>query len=131
MAGIPASLADGVDDAGVTGLKVIRAYGPGTTIYANATGTAYGRATVTCPAGSKVTGGGFFASNALDFHLGTSLPSDTTTWYVDGYNTEPNGAGGTSVTIQALAICMSVEPAGAFTSAKKGPLPARVKRAQK
>jgi hypothetical protein len=125
IAGMPAGFADGVDNEGVTGVKLTRVNG--TTV--NVPFGAIGSAAAACPAGSSVTGGGFFSSNTTDFNLAQSRPGvgGLTQWTVDGRNTAAAG----SLSLTAYAVCMSVEPAGAFTTAKKGLIPASVKKAMK
>jgi hypothetical protein len=124
VAAMPAGFADGVDNEGVTGVKLTRVNGTAVSVAA----ATYGSAAATCPAGSSVTGGGFYATSITDFNLASSLPvaGGLAGWSVDGRN---NGAASLSIT--AYAVCMSVEPAGAFTTAKKGLIPASVKKAMK
>lgn len=124
LLGIPADFADGVDNQGITGVKLTQVIGSAVTIGADT----YKTAIADCPARSRVTGGGFFSSNPTDFNLGQSraLNAGLASWIVDGSN-----VGADSLTLTPYAICMSVEPAGAFTTAKKGLLPASVKKAIK
>ena len=119
----PAGFADGVDDAGVTSVKLTRVVGSTVNVPAGALGTAF----ATCPAGSRVTGGGLFSSSTTDFNLAQSAPNiPLVTWFADGRN-----SGAANISLVAYAVCMTVEPAGAFTIAKKGLLPASVKKAMK
>lgn len=78
-----------------------------------------------CPAGSRVTGGGALTSNR-SMNITTSYPQDVDTWRVYVTNT-----GTTASSAFPHALCMSIEPAGAFTTAKKGLIPAKVKKALK
>jgi hypothetical protein len=120
----PSGFADGVDNVGVTGVKLTRVLGAATLVQ----GGQNGSATAACPAGSRVTGGGFVSSSLSLFSLASSRPSDTMNgWDVGGLNTSPT----LGLQILAYAVCMTVEPAGTFTTAKKGFLPAKVKKAMK
>jgi hypothetical protein len=122
IANKPADFADGVDNAGVTGVKLTRVVASagiaeaGTELHAR------------CPAGSKVTGGGFSSTySPAGFRVTQSMPSaGLDEWVFEGWNTSSE-----LVTVTAYAICMSVEPGGAFTTAKKGKVPASVKKATK
>jgi hypothetical protein len=118
----PAGFADGVDNDGVTGVKLTRVVG--TTV--NVPAGQVGQATATCPVGARVTGGGFFLSVYSGFSLGSDYPADSITWSVDGRNTS-----GADLSMTVYANCLSTVPAGALTIAKKGLLPASVKKAIK
>jgi hypothetical protein len=88
-------------------------------------GTFIAAASTPCPVGSKVTGGGALTNNFLT-RITMSYPDSAEGWFVQAVNTGPNDG-----FMTPYSICMSVEPAGAFTTAKKGFLPARVKKAMK
>ena len=55
-----------------------------------------------------------------------SHPDSASSWWVQVVNTGVNDGW-----MPPYVICISVEPAGAFTTAKKGFLPAAVKKALK
>jgi hypothetical protein len=120
IANKPAEFADGVDNEGVTAVKLTRVNGTEVVV---ASGQ-FGSATAPCPAGSKLTGGGLMASTTTGFDFAASLPNGLglDAWYVDGRNNSGNPIG-----IKAYAICQSVQPTGAFTTAKKGVQPAKVR----
>jgi hypothetical protein len=122
---IPAGFKDGVDDRGVTGVKVTRVLGPGTTIANGGIGTAG----ASCPAGSVLVGGGFGQSQYNVLVTDSRYLGDPNEWWVTGRHT---GVPTTSnTTLYAFALCLSVDPSGAITTAKKGLLPASVKKATK
>ena len=101
--GKPAGFADGVDNAGVTRITVTRVTGPIVTVLPGA----YGDATVDCPTGAVVTGGGPRPSNAV-FRSSRSTPNPGLSgWYVLGQN-----EGTSSLQLNAWAVCMSVQPSG-------------------
>ena len=80
---------------------------------------------VDCPTGSNATGGGAY-TDSMDTNITSSYPWDADTWKVWVTNT------GTSQTfITPYAICMSTNPSSAIVTAKKGLLPASVKKAMK
>jgi hypothetical protein len=122
----PAGFGDGIDDSGVTGITIRRVFGAGPQL-APDTG---GSSTADCPDGGKLVGGGFFSGT--DFATGQGLrvadsaPLDADTWSVFAWNPSTSAK-----TLQAMALCMTVQPAGAITTAKKGSLPAGVKKAIK
>jgi len=110
----PAGFSDGVDD-GVTGMKL-------TTVSSslNVASTKWISIGVDCPAGSKVTGGGLGdTSDLVDWTASYPIVNGTG-WAVRAYN------GDTTVKpITVFAVCMSVEPPGVITTAKKGMRPAK------
>jgi hypothetical protein len=110
--GVPAGFADGVDNAGVSGIKVTRVVSDGASIDPGTEGFA----DANCPIGSVIVGGGSVGSY-WDVHLTTSFPVSPTTWRSHAHNTS-----GTVKFITAHAMCMSVEPSGAITTASKGKL---------
>jgi hypothetical protein len=78
-----------------------------------------------CPAGSIIVGGGF-ASSRYDVQVQSSFEYDKV-WKVVAQNNT-----GATQYVTAMAKCMSVEPAEAFTTAKRqGLLPASVRKAMK
>jgi hypothetical protein len=123
--GMPASFADGVDDAGVTGVKVTRVQGPAVTIGSNDSATAF----AACPPGSRVTGGGFLLNTSTDVSVSQSLPNpDSTGWSLKASYT---GGAGTAAVLVPFAVCLSVAPDEALTVAKKGVLPAKLRKQAK
>ncbi len=111
ISGKPAGFADGVDNAGVTGVKL--------TYVETATHTlpaGVGMAdTAFCPPGTQVTGGGFYSSG-YGFDLNRSQPYDNLAgWAVGGRNTT-----GGSIDVITMAVCMGTTPSGALTTATKG-----------
>jgi hypothetical protein len=117
---VPTGFADGMDNEGVTAVKLTRLHGASVSVAPDA----WGIASVSCPSGSKVTGGGPWSGTKL-LHTTNSIPTPSG-WEVAAHNT-----GGGSYTLQAWAVCMSVEPAGAFTTAKRGVLPAKAHKKHK
>ena len=75
--------------------------------------------------GSKVTGGGAYTQSLYD-SITSSWPMDADTWEVWAYNDSD-----TQQTFTAYAICMSADPPSAIATAKKGLVPASVKKAMK
>jgi hypothetical protein len=123
---IPAGFADGVDNEGVTSVRLTRVLGPVTTIPAGV--GQFGSSMATCPAGQRATGGGFFSTPLNIFDLSQSTPvGNLTGWFADG----TNSSAADTINLTAYAVCASVEPAGAFTIAKRGFLPAAVRKAMK
>ena len=107
----PAGFADGVDNEGVTGVKLTYVETATNTLAAGAqmADTAF------CPAGTKVTGGGFWSS-AYGFDLIRSQPYDNLVgWAVGGRNIT-----GSSMDVITMAVCMSTTPSGALTTATRG-----------
>lgn len=94
----PAGFADGVDNEGVTGVTITRVATPSTSVAAGGTATD----TATCPAGSKVVGGGV---NGSGVGIEDSYPENDIAWF--GRGTDFDGGGGA---ISVFAMCMSVEP---------------------
>ena len=121
VANVPPDFTDGVDNEGVTGIKLTRVVGTETPVPAGAERCI----TVVCPAGARVTGGGGYGSN-MYVYLTVSQPFSTVQWTVCARNTST-----VELSLTPQAVCMSVEPTGAFTTAKKGLLPASVKKDMK
>jgi hypothetical protein len=121
---VPAGFADGVDNDGVTGVRLTRVTGVGQSLPSGESRSAI----VECPAGSRVISGGYVTSAPGDFSVLQSLAfPDSTGWSIKAiYEGTVTG-----ISIAALAQCMSVEPTGAITVAKKGLLPASLKKAMK
>ena len=117
----PAGFADGVDNEGVTSVKLTKVIGEPWSVAPGAGGEAYAY----CPPGSKLTGGGFNAWSP-GFQVMTSVPGYQQYWAVYGINTTAD-----HIDLYAYAICMKVEPEGALTVAKKGAVPASLKKAMK
>jgi len=105
----PAGFADGVDNAGVTNVKL-------TYVEAKTT-LAAGEAkaiTAWCPKGSWATGGGWYSSG-WGFEMTRSQPyNDLSGWAAGGRNTA-----GSSIDIIAMAVCMSTTPSGALSIATR------------
>jgi hypothetical protein len=106
----PAGFADGVDDRGVTGIKLIyvevkRTLAPGKDFADIAR----------CPAGSKVTGGGFYSGKVFGFEAIRSHPlNDLSGWAAGGRN--PTNS---DMPVSTTAVCMQITPSGALTTATK------------
>jgi hypothetical protein len=106
----PAGFADGVDDQGVTGIKltfveVKRTLAPGKDFADIAR----------CPAGAKVTGGGFYSGAVFGFEAIRSHPlNDLSGWVAGGRN--PTSS---DMPVATTAICMQITPSGALTTAKR------------
>jgi hypothetical protein len=109
ITGMPAGFADGIDNAGVTGVKLIYVEVPNTLAPgAQMADVAW------CPPGTKVAGGGFW-SGAFGFDLVRSQPrSDFLGWIAGGRNTT-----GGSIDVATMAICMQTTPSGALTTATR------------
>ena len=127
----PAGFVDGIDDAGITGVRLTRVISATVDIPASgATPFPQRFSTVDCPAGSMVTGGGAVtnANGMSDIHtyMSFSYPQDRDTWVVGIVNqdTEPHQ-------FWAYAMCIATDPQGSLTIAKKGVLPAKVQKAMK
>ena len=80
-----------------------------------------------CPAGSRVVGGGYNAStDSGEVRIYQTFAEDSDTWYVAARNNS-----GMNQSIRAFAVCMSIQPAGVLTTAKKGVLSPSMKKAIK
>jgi hypothetical protein len=112
-----------VDNVGVTGVKLTRVLG--TTRFIGGGGSYIAAESTPCPAGSKVTGGGAQTPGS-SLRITMSYPDSAGSWWVQVINT-----GAIDGWMIPYAICMSVEPAGAFTTAKKGKVLASVSKAMK
>lgn len=75
--------------------------GPATPVVANSSGTAFGSASIACPAGTVVTGGGGRTSGRALFF--TDSYKDGNGWTVIGTNTATSG----SIDLWAVAVCAS------------------------
>jgi hypothetical protein len=121
---IPAVFADGVDNEGVTGVRLTRVTGVGQSLPTGESRSAIAE----CPAGAKVISGGYLTTAPGDFSVLQSLAfPDGTGWSIKAIYEGSD----TGIIMAALAQCMSVEPTGAITVAKKGLLPASLKKAMK
>ncbi len=119
ISGKPAGFADGVDNAGVTGVKLTLKHGSQVSVDANLEEFQ----TVDCPAGSFATGGGAVTTSNF-MSITTSYPSDADTWKVWVTNTDTINAHQMS----AYVVCLSTQPGEALTIAQKGSaLPAGLK----
>ncbi len=116
--GIPAGFADGLDDAGITALRVTRIEGPKSAPQADGVTFAYAY----CPEGTLIVGGGADidvgpgSSIANVTHILSNQPGGPRNWFVRAW--KELGSGGTYQT-QAFAICLSTEPAGNLSLAGK------------
>lgn len=114
----PAGFADGIDDAGVTGVKVTRVSGPKSAPQADGVTFAYAY----CPEGSLLVGGGADIDTgnnqgAADLtHFLSNQPGGSRNWFARAW--KQLGSGGT-YQVQAFAICLSIEPAGNLSLAGK------------
>jgi hypothetical protein len=128
LQGVPGGIADGVDNEGITAIKLTRVQGSSVTVAAATPVNVYeASASIPCPPGATVTGGGAFSSSRY-MNITTSCPADAATWLVFVTNTDQTS----SHTFNAYAICMSIEPAGALTTARKGGLlPAKLDKRTK
>ena len=115
----PAGFADGVDDAGVTGLAITRVNGSGVQITPGTSGIA----TASCPAGTRILSGGFITETDVNVYR-SYIQIDSDAWTVIAWLPATSPAR----PLYATAICMSIQPAGSLTVAKKGKLPARLKK---
>jgi hypothetical protein len=80
-----------------------------------------------CPLGSGVVGGGYNTStDSGEVRIHQTFAEDSDTWYVAARNTSA-----TNQAFRAYAVCLSVQPAGVLTIAKKGALQASMKKALK
>ena len=123
----PAGFADGVDDAGVTAIKVTKVFGNQLFLGPGQSGVS----TADCPAGSVVSGGG------VEMGAGGAAPvitiegmtaTDADTWKAAGKNYT---SGTETRSIQAIALCMSLQPSGALSIAKRGAQHANATKALK
>jgi hypothetical protein len=112
--GKPAGFADGVDNEGITGLKVTEVVSDRKSIIAGGRGIA----TVHCPPNSTVVGGGF-SSGTYGINVVVSFRADLNDWYVSAENQS-----GPDSSVWAIAYCMSTQPSAAISSASKGVQPA-------
>jgi hypothetical protein len=115
----PVGFADGVDDAGVTGLAITRVNGSGVQITPGTSGVA----TASCPAGTRIISGGFITETDVNVYR-SYIQIDSDAWTVIAWLPATSPAR----PLYATAICMSIQPAGSLTVAKKGKLPARLKK---
>ena len=115
----PAGFADGVDDAGVTGLAITRVNGSGVQVTPGTSGIA----TASCPAGTRILSGGFITETDVNVYR-SYIQIDSDAWTVIAWLPATSPAR----PLYATAICMSIQPAGSLTVAKKGKLPARLKK---
>ena len=113
---MPAGFADGVDNRGVTKIIITRVRSP-FPVPIDPGETA--DVTATCPAGSKVVGGGFFQGNDY-VTITASHPYSTDSWRVSGRNDDD-----WNQNLWADAICMTTKPGTAITTASRGVKPAR------
>jgi hypothetical protein len=106
---MPGGFADGVDHAGVTGIKltfveVKRTLAPGAQFLDEAK----------CPSGAKATGGGFYSGGVFGYEPVRSHPEpDLSGWVGAGRN--PTSS---NMPVATFAICMQVT-GGTFTTATK------------
>ena len=106
----PTGFADGTDDAGVTGIRVTRIVE-----LANfPVGTTTGIVQAICPAGSVVVGGGFSYFGNVTVVFSFDLEDGS------GWKVGVGKPSGENAAVYSIAKCLSVEPSGSFTTAKKG-----------
>jgi len=112
----PAGFADGVDDTGVTGLKVTKVTGPlGTACTTSMMCTA---PPAVCPEGSVIVGGGSSIAGIVgDTALLQSRPTNSNSWYGLGIR---GSAASSSAYLTNYALCLSIESGGPITVASKG-----------
>lgn len=108
---LPRNIIDGV----VTKIRITYASAQ-STVPASSTGTV----TATCPAGSKVVGGGFFG--IVWFEPFGSLPAD------DGWTVYAENTGPQSAILYAYAVCLRTDPASSVVTASKAKLPRAARR---
>ena len=106
---IPAGFADGVDNEGVTAVKIktVTSTTPETISYQDSS-----LDSVDCPAGFLAVGGGYVASSTT-MNVYESKAFDANTWSVWAYN-----PGLFTATLTAQVTCMRAEPAGLVIAAK-------------
>jgi hypothetical protein len=126
---ISAGFADGVDNDGVTAVKVKTVVSPTPiTIYPGGFAFAY----ADCPAGFLAVGGGYMVVDGyVDVFVFKSAAGDADTWQVRAW--KPDTSPG-SVTIRAQVHCLRAEPAGLVIAAKNshyGPKKAHVRAPDK
>jgi hypothetical protein len=110
VAGMPAGFVDGVDDVGVTKVKVKRVESLGNTVANGVWSTDF----VTCPSDTVVVGGGGWTNDGSGKIRLTDSFSDGNGWRVYFENLSGN-----SRRITAVAHCLSVEPAARLEVAGK------------
>jgi hypothetical protein len=121
----PASFADGVDNEGVTSVRLLTLTSPTPETIVP---TDHSLDSVDCPAGLLAVGGGYIASSAT-MNVYESKVFDANTWSVWAYN-----PGLSNATLTAQVTCMRAEPAGLVTAAKNskfGPKKAHVRNYDK
>jgi hypothetical protein len=106
----PAGFADATDDAGVTGVKVTRVV----ELASLPIGPTTGIVQALCPAGSVVVGGGFSYFGNVTVVFSFDLEDGS------GWKVGVGKPSGETAAVYSIAKCLSVEPSGAFTTAKKG-----------
>jgi hypothetical protein len=107
----PPGFADGVDDVGVTAVRIKTV--TSTTPLVLTPGT-YGQDTVDCPAGFLAVGGGYvFDEGQIDVNVYESRALDADTWKILVW--KPNNGGG--VTLAAQVHCLRAEPGGLVIAA--------------
>ena len=109
MKGMPAGFADGVDNAGLTGLRVVRVK---SNDFPATGGGASSLRTLPCPAGSVAIGGGAEMDSA-DINIVSSYPSAGLAGWEIRYRKDSPG----SAIWRMYAVCLSVDPAEAITAA--------------
>ena len=113
VVGTPAGFADGVDNQGVTGVRVVTVTAPSSLSLSAGTGDAQ---TVDCPAGFLAVGGGFdwLGSSGGGFSVWESAALDADTWRI--YVQAASDGGGS---VKAQVTCMRAEPGGLTIAANR------------
>jgi len=101
---MPAGFADGVDNEGVTGVRVVTVTAL-TSLELNNGGA--GQQLVDCPAGFLAVGGGFDWVSGVGFLVRESAAWDADTWRIYVQSANPG-----DVSIKAQVTCMRAEPDG-------------------
>jgi hypothetical protein len=115
--------------AGIANVTLTRTFAADGGVQLSAAGGAspVGANRADCPAGSRVVGGGYNTStDSGEVRIYQTFAEDSDTWFVAARNTSAMNQ-----SFRAFAVCMSVQPAGVLTTAKKGVLSPSMKKAIK
>jgi hypothetical protein len=108
ITGMPAGFADGVDN-GITKVTITQVVAVSAPIAPGNAGIVY----ATCPAGSRVVGGGHTTSS-YDLYQVVDFAASATAWLAAARNQSA-----ANQTVTSIAQCMAVEPSTAIAVAKK------------